>query len=436
MRRETTPRELIICGYEISVQNIDSRMWDAEFKGLAKCPACGFRVDFLATNKEYRPLRSGRDIACTWDNAWIVSERFRQVCRRNELEGLEFRPLGRGDVFHAVPTRFVGVDPKQSPFEYDAHCEECENPEWFVARGLPMVIKIVEPLTDGFWATEIFLGSDNTKGPSIIVNQRTLSVLKESALIGTIHSKPVYAVRNPGLEAALKRVAKKKMVKISEGRKASPSRLNLLPFISLLSESEPAFRCRPVQKTKPLIPIRIDHVVNNAPAKARLAIARQLLGSAGKLLYDFYKQHNGVDLYRGVGSDEVGLRLFPLDRWKSETAAMKKVFATMSKKERPEVLRRAVAFGEPPSTGHHFAIVTKGEGAGSILLTNHETLAADEFAPDFNEFLKIICSDPVDLLVNQLGCYVRYRDGKTSMEWIPEAYLPDARRMERKRSKK
>ncbi|MBK7997465.1 MAG: SMI1/KNR4 family protein [Verrucomicrobia bacterium] len=424
MRRETRPKELIICGHEISVQNIDSRMWDAEFKGLAKCPDCGFRIDFLATNQEYCPLRSGRDIGCTWDNAWIVSERFRQLCRRNELEGLEFRPLGRGDVFHAVPTRFVGVDPKHSPFEYDALCEKCGNPEWFVARGLPIVLKIAEPLTDGFWATEIFLGSENTKGPSIILNQRTLSVLKESGLNGAIQNEPVYAVRHPGLEAALMRVPKKKTVKASPEKAAPPSRLNLRPFIRLLSEAEPAFHCRVLRKQRPTRVIRIEHVVNVAPTEAQLTIGRQMLGRGGKLVYEFYTQRNGVDLYRGVGTDEVGLRLFPVNCWKFETAAMKKIFASMPKNERPEVLDRAVAFGEPPSTGHHFAIVTNGLGAGSILLTNHETLSADEFAPDFNEFLKIICTDPVDLLVNQLGCYVRYRDGRRPWNGFPKSISP------------
>jgi hypothetical protein len=40
-------------------------------------------------------------------------------------------------------------------------------------------------------------------------------------------------------------------------------------------------------------------------------------------------------------------------------------------------------------------------------------------------FLKTICTDPADLLVNTLGNYVRYRDGKTNKEWIPVEYLPD-----------
>jgi hypothetical protein len=83
------------------------------------------------------------------------------------------------------------------------------------------------------------------------------------------------------------------------------------------------------------------------------------------------------------------------------------------------------SFSNTTITGAGTLLVTKGPDVGSILLTNHESLSADEFAPDFNSFLKTICTDPADLLVNTLGNYVRYRDGKTNKEWIPVEYLPD-----------
>lgn len=292
-----------------------------------------------------------------------------------------------------------------------------------------MVLRIAEPLGDGFWATNILLGSGNTKGPGIIINQRTRAVLQGSGLKGSFHTEPVYAQPNPRLITAATHISKKKVVKISRSNKALPrsGRLEMHPFATLLSAPAPAFRCQATSDKKRVTLIAIQHDVNDRPTKDDLRFARQLLGRVGRSLLDFYKNNNGADLYRGVRTDEVGVRFFPISQWKKETAAMRHIFASLPKKERPEVLTRAIAFGEPPQSGHHFAIVTKGRDSGSVILTNHETLSADEFAPNFNEFLKIICIDPVDLLVNQLGSYVRYRDGLTQDEWIPIEYLPNSK---------
>lgn len=429
----------LVCGFQMGIRDIDSRMWDEDFSGLAKCRQCGFRTDFTASKSEYKPPKAAPDVGVTWDNADIVSAGFVEFCGLNHLDGFEVRAFRHSrSHFHFVPSRSVAVDRSLSDFECHAPCKLCGNPEWQVTNGNLMYLSIQKPISDGFWATDILLGSGNTKGHSIIVNHRTKELLQTSGLKGFLRFVPVYAESTPALEAALKTYPPIQPVRFKRPKmpRAVPSRLDLEPFINLLADAAPAFRCEASGQPKRRTTIALKHELGGQPSSAALGIAREQLGRHGKLLLDFYKHNDGVALYRDLHSDEAGVRLFPIARWVAETAAMKKVFASIAKKQRPEVLSRAVAFGEPPSTGHHFAIITKGEGAGSILLTNHETLSADEFAPDFNEFLKIICTDPVDLLVNQLGCYVRYRDGKTNQEWIPEAYFPDANKSGRKKSGK
>ena len=41
---------------------------------------------------------------------------------------------------------------------------------------------------------------------------------------------------------------------------------------------------------------------------------------------------------------------------------------------------------------------------------------------DFEEFITRVTSNPAHLLSEELGCYARYSDGKTSIQWIPESY--------------
>jgi hypothetical protein len=43
-------------------------------------------------------------------------------------------------------------------------------------------------------------------------------------------------------------------------------------------------------------------------------------------------------------------------------------------------------------------------------------------ARNFEEFLAMICADPADFLY-QRGCYTRYSDGNTAIQWIPKEFL-------------
>lgn len=421
---------LLLIGYVLYPKDIDSQMWSYRFEEFERCEACNLRMDYFGSNPKFRPPRTAPDFGSTWDAELIVSRRFREYCEDAGLTGIDYFPLEKdADHFHARFSRTMALDRYMSKAVLkDGPCERCGQYR-FMKWKKPWVYQIREPLLPGFWRSDVLVGEGNTKSPFEIVSPLTRHELEASGLTGFHGFDPVYATVTPELEAALATYPALKPAKLKRVAKPrpQPARLDTQPFVLLLAAPAPAFECQSVYDKQRKTVVQIQHDVREAPSSDQLSSARQLLGRSGKLLLDFYRFNDGADLYRGVGTDEVGVRLFPIDQWQGETTAMKQVFASLPKGDRPEVLERAIAFGEPPGSGHHFAIVTKGKGAGSIIVTNHETLAADEFALDFNEFLKVICSDPVDLLTNQLGSYVRYRDGKTRQEWIPVEYLPDAR---------
>jgi hypothetical protein len=423
---------LVLIGYVPYPKDIDSQMWSCRFEEFERCEACNLRMDYLGSNPKFRPPRSAPDYGSTWDGELIASRRFREFCEDAGLTGIDYLPLEKdADHFHARRSRVIALNQDVSKAVLkDGPCKRCGQYR-IVKWNNPWAYQVREPLLRGFWRSDVLVGEGNTKSPFKIVSPLTRHELETAGLTGFHGFDPVYAPATSELEAALKNypvLTPSKSERVAARPRPLPPSPDTHPFVLLLAAPAPGFECRSVSDKQRKAVFQIQHDVREAPSSDQLTSARQLLGRSGNLLLEFYRFNDGADLYRGVGTDEVGVRFFPIDQWQGETTAMKQASASLPKGGRPEVLDRAIAFGEPPGSGHHFAIVTKGKGATSIILTNHETLAADEFAPDFNEFLKVICSDPVDLLTNQLGSYVRYRDGKTRQEWIPVEYLPDAKR--------
>ena len=48
----------------------------------------------------------------------------------------------------------------------------------------------------------------------------------------------------------------------------------------------------------------------------------------------------------------------------------------------------------------------------------------EPIAGSFEEFLDSIVANPADFLYRR-GCYTRYSDGKTDIQWIPKQYVAE-----------
>ena len=90
----------------------------------------------------------------------------------------------------------------------------------------------------------------------------------------------------------------------------------------------------------------------------------------------------------------------------------------------PDWYYRGVVFGEIPHSANYFVIQPEGDEAGQIYYCDHDDFVTEPIASSFEELLNTIVNDPPAFLF-QRGCYTRYSDGKTDIQWIPKDYIPD-----------
>jgi hypothetical protein len=81
--------------------------------------------------------------------------------------------------------------------------------------------------------------------------------------------------------------------------------------------------------------------------------------------------------------------------------------------------------GTVPHSGNYFVVPIKGPSIGKVFYANHDGWYEKPFAKSFDDFVVRITKNPVKLLNDELGCYTRYSDGKTDLQWIPKKYFSD-----------
>jgi len=177
---------------------------------------------------------------------------------------------------------------------------------------------------------------------------------------------------------------------------------------------------------------RVSHVLNGPAAPGAIVQLRAMLGSHADQVARFYERHDGFVLYQDTESDEAGVELFPVARWRKATEDMREWFSHLEEEPEndPDHILTGIAIGEVPHSGNYFVMPIEGPSAGKIFYADHDGWYESPFADDFDGFLKHVCSDPVTLLNDELGCYICYSDGTTDEQWIPEEYFSDISKVE------
>jgi hypothetical protein len=179
-------------GYNLSGQDNDTHMF-RDNSIVAKCEACGYRLDFLRTNPNYVLRGSKRDLSATYDGQTIVSKAFKEFCERNEYRGLKFAIFENDpDHFHLILTRVVKFDAAKRKTRFDKLCPECGNYE-SVVGATPSFLLVSDPLKDGFYRTDLLFGSGNEKHPLELVGTATKAKLEAAKLKG-LEFKPAYGI--------------------------------------------------------------------------------------------------------------------------------------------------------------------------------------------------------------------------------------------------
>lgn len=195
-----------------------------------------------------------------------------------------------------------------------------------------------------------------------------------------------------------------------------------------LADPAPGFRCSPAgarNQSKQFI-ARIRHEIGK-PASARaLASAAELCGEARMTVRPFVELHDGAVLYRDKKSDAAGIRFFEVAEWELRTREMRESMIAMGVDENdmPEWFHQGIVFAEIPQSANYFVLQTMAPDTGCVFYCDHDGFEPEAMATSFEDLLSLIVNDPAAFLF-QCGCYARYSDGKTPIQWCPEEYLAD-----------
>ena len=202
-------------------------------------------------------------------------------------------------------------------------------------------------------------------------------------------------------------------------------------FADLLRHPAPGFQCYQAGETGREFVARIRHHTNPPASAESLSKIIELLGPGVDALLEFYERYDGAILYTDVLSDAAGIELYPAREWSENTDEMREwyQYESYDEEDDPYCLVSGVAIGEVPHSRNYFVWPIRGPEVGKIFYLNHEDWPEEPFAGDFHEFLLKISSDPASLLAKTLGCYTRYSDGQTDIQWIPREYLEDVNRL-------
>jgi hypothetical protein len=120
-----------------------------------------------------------------------------------------------------------------------------------------------------------------------------------------------------------------------------------------------------------------------------------------------------------------GIAFYPVGDWQ-QMSARTRADAFQSgweEDDSPAWLLEGITIGEIPNSGNYFLIHPNAEPLGAVYYLQHDDFDEEPIAKTFDEFLNAIVTDPVGFLYRS-GCYTRYADGKTDIQWIPKEYLP------------
>ena len=180
--------------FSISINDNDSYMCSSTDKvfenmeGLSVCESCQYRTDFSYINNEFTLKKKTYDLSGTYDGYYIASLKLKELIDREEITGVEFKPLKNEPGFFALFVRsIVKFDTEKRKSRSEKLCSSCENYESYVG-ATPAFLK--ESLSADLCRSDIMFGSGNAKHPLLLSSQHFVDIVKREKLKG-IRFEPV-----------------------------------------------------------------------------------------------------------------------------------------------------------------------------------------------------------------------------------------------------
>ena len=148
----------------------------AELKDIPKCEACGYRTDYRYTNKDFKFRRKKLDFSSTYDGVTIVSQRFKEFCIHHGYSNLVFAELPKAVGFFQFYIK--GNVLLFSAGLKEKLCKKCGQYESVVGPAI-IAHNITEPLSDGFYQSDLWFASGNEKSPIWLISPTTREKLNK-----------------------------------------------------------------------------------------------------------------------------------------------------------------------------------------------------------------------------------------------------------------
>jgi len=187
-------------------------------------------------------------------------------------------------------------------------------------------------------------------------------------------------------------------------------------FIKHIEDENPSFLCyENSDESESLnLKVKVTHEINRSCDQDALIEFDKFISSNGKQLRDFYAKMNGIKMYCQNGQPKI--EFFPIKSWKDENEAWQYNYEGMESDELYDFQKHGIAFGEISQSGNYFVFFE-----GRIYYADHDEWEEIILGNDFFEFLNHIIKDPSKFMYDR-GCYSRFEDGKTKIQWIPKVY--------------
>ena len=163
--------------------------------------------------------------------------------------------------------------------------------------------------------------------------------------------------------------------------------------------------------------VDIHNELNSGATDDEILLLKTLIPDDNQEIIDFYKLHNGLDLY--CNGEVCGLKISPIDDLKELNEDWKEWFSDYEDDELYDFQKGGFAFGEIAHSGNYFVFYE-----GKVFYSDHDEFEEKDLGNTFNEFLQKTVTDPAEFLYD-MGCYTRYSDGKTDGQWIPKQFIAD-----------
>jgi hypothetical protein len=182
----------MILGYVITGPDNDSYMLDdVRLSETETCSVCGLLLNFEYHNPDLKLRRATFDLSHCYDLGIIISIRLKEFCTRHQYAGLRFGSFRASQRYYQffIDTK-IELDRVNRGVQFIRKCKQCHQYKEVIG-ATPAFLKNEIPIPDGFFASDLLFGSNNSKNPIIIVGTETKEKLQTERIKG-LWFEPIY----------------------------------------------------------------------------------------------------------------------------------------------------------------------------------------------------------------------------------------------------